>query len=140
MDEKNLELLYRSFDSELNQSEQKKLDKALENSKELKSHKEEMLKMRNSLKSENPQNFGYMFADKVMGKINKLDEKSIDEQYFDSIISIFRPIAIAATFLLVFLVSYNVISENGNIFNGSQQSQDITLAEAFDPFNELIME
>ena len=140
MDEKILELLYRSFDSNLNPDEQKILEYALANSKELKSRKEEMLKMRNSLRSDNLQKFGYLFADKVMQKIINLEEKSKDELFFDSIISIFKPIAIAATFLLVFLVSYNIISENGNLFNGNQQSIDITLAEAFDPFNELTTE
>ncbi len=140
MDEEILELLYRSFDSYLNPDEQKTLEYALENSKELKSHKAEMLKMRNSLRLNNPQKFGYLFADKVMQKIKNLEEKSKDELFFDSIISIFRPIAIAATFLLVFLVSYNIISENGNLFNGTQQSVDITLAEAFDPFTELTTE
>ena len=140
MDEKILELLYRSFDSELSQDEQNKLKQALEKSEELKSHKEEMLKMRKSLKPNNPHGFGYMFADKVMQKIKNLEEKSTDELFFDSIISVFRPIAIAATFLLILLISYNVISKNGNLFNGTQQSQDITLAEAFDPFNELTVE
>ena len=140
MDEKILQLLYRSFDSNLNQDEQKTLEYALANSKELNTHKEEMLKMRNSLRSDNPQKFGYLFADKVMQKIKNLEEKSKDELFFDSIISIFRPIAIAATFLLVFLVSYNIISENGNLFNNTQQSVDITLAEAFDPFTELTTE
>ncbi|MCK5033591.1 MAG: hypothetical protein KAS18_08150, partial [Calditrichia bacterium] len=69
MDEKILELLYRSFDSYLNPNEQKILEYALANSKELKSRKEEMLKMRNSLRSDNLQKFGYLFADKVMQKI-----------------------------------------------------------------------
>ncbi len=140
MDEKILELLYRSFDSNLNPDEQKVLEYALANSKELKSHKEEMLKMRNSLRSDILQKFGYLFADKVMQKIKNLEEKSKDELFFDSIISIFRPIAIAATFILIFLVSYNLINENGNLFNNTQQSVDITLAEAFDPFTELTTE
>ena len=140
MDEKILDLLYRSFDSELTQDEQNKLDQSLAKSKELESHKKEMLKMRNSLKRKSPQGFGYMFADKVMEKISHLENKSSDELFFDSIISVFRPIAIAATFIAIFLVSYNVISENGNLFNGTQQSQDITLAEAFDPFNEITTE
>ena len=95
MDEKILELLYRSFDSVLSQNEQNKLDQALDKSKELISHKEKMLKMRNSLKSDPQKKFGYMFADEIMGKIKKLEEKSKDELFFDSIISVFRPIAIA---------------------------------------------
>ncbi len=57
MDEKILELLYRSFDSELSRDEQNKLRQALEKSEELKSHKEEMLKMRKSLKTYNPKGF-----------------------------------------------------------------------------------
>ena len=140
MDEKILELLYRSFDSDLKPDEQKKLDKALKNSKELLSYKEEILKMRTSLKQTETQSFGYMFADKVMHQINKLEDKSKDEQFFDSIISVFRPLAIAAAFLLVFLVSYNMITENGNLFYDSREIQDITLAEVFDPFNEFSME
>jgi len=140
MDEKFLELLYRSFDSELKPDEQEKLEKALNNSEELKSQKEEILKMRASLKQNESQSFGYMFADKVMNKISKAEKKSTDELFFDSIIYVFRPMAIAATFLLVFLVSYNMLSDNGNLFNESQEIQDITLAEVFDPFNEFSME
>jgi hypothetical protein len=140
MDEKILELLYNSLDCNLNPDQQKTLDEALENSFELRSRKEEMLKIRNSLKSENSQKFGYMFAEKVMKEIKNLDEKSNDELFFDSIISVFKPLAFAATFLMIFLVSYNIISENGYLFNSKQESIEITLVEAFDPFNELSME
>ncbi len=140
MDEKILELLYRSFDSKLKPDEQKEVDKALENSEELKSQKEEILKMRASLKQTEPQRFGYMFANKVMQKINGIEEESSDEIFFNSMISVFRPFAIAATFLLVFLVSYNMLSDNGNFFYESQEIQDLTLAEVFDPFNEFSVE
>ena len=136
MDEKILELLYRSFDSDLKPDEQKQLKDVLENSEELQLQEDEILKMRSSIKQTESQSFGYMFADKVMQQIKGIEEKSTDEQFFDSIISVFRPIAIAATFLLVFLVSYNVISGNENLFNGSQEIQDVALAEIFDPFNE----
>ena len=137
---KIMELLYRSLDSDLKPGEQKELDNELKNSEELQSYKEELIKMRTSLKQTETQNFGYMFADKVMQKINKLEDNSKDEQFFDSIISVFRPLAIAAAFLLVFLISYNMITENGNLFYDSQEIQDITLAEVFDPFNEFTTE
>jgi hypothetical protein len=140
MDDKILELLYRSFDSELNLDEQKILERGLQNSEELKSQKEEMIKLRDSLKQNNPQGFGTMFADKVMRKIRNLEVKSNEELFFDSIISVFRPLAIAATFILVILISYDIVSENGKLLNSVQNSQDITLAEAFDPFNELTTE
>lgn len=140
MDEKILELLYRSFDRNLKPDEREKLDAALENSEELQTHKEEILKMRASLKQNRTESFGYMFADKVMKKIKRIEEKSKDELFFDSIISIFRPLVIAATFLLVFLISYSVISDNSGLFNDSQDVHDITLAEVFDPFNEFSVE
>jgi len=140
MDEKILELLYRSFDSDLKPDEQEKLDEALENSEDLQSQKEEILKMRASLKQSESQNFGYMFAEKIMKKIKETEKKSTDKLFFDSIISVFRPLAIAATFLLVFLVSYNMLSDNGNLFNDSEEIQDLTLAEVFDPFNEFSVE
>lgn len=140
MDEKILEILYRSFDSEINQDEQKQLKDALENSDELQNLKEDILKMRASLKQKDPKSFGYMFADKVMQRINVIEDKSTDELFFDSIISVFKPLAIAATFLLIFMFSYNIINESGSLFKGYQKSQDITLAEAFDPFTELSTE
>ena len=140
MDKKILELLYRSFDSDLKPEEREKLEAALENSEELQTHKEEILKMRVSLKQNRTESFGYMFADKVMNKIRRIEEKSKDELFFDSIISIFRPLVIAATFLLVFLISYSVISDNSGLFNDSQDVHDITLAEVFDPFNEFSVE
>jgi hypothetical protein len=74
-----------------------------------------------------------------MQKIKTLEQKSTDELFFESILSVFKPIAFAATFLLVFWISYNFIND-GNLFNASQNSADITLAEAFDPFNELTTE
>jgi hypothetical protein len=140
MDDKILGLLYRSFDSKLNPDEQDILEQALQSSKELKSQKEEMIKLRNSLKPNNSQGFGTMFADKVMQKIRNLEVKSNEELFFDSIISVFRPLAIAATVILVFLISYDIVSKNGKLLNSVQNSQDITLAEAFDPFNELTTE
>jgi hypothetical protein len=75
-----------------------------------------------------------------MQKIKGIEQESSDELFFNSIISIFRPLAIAATLLLVFLVSYNILSDNGNLFNDSREIQDLTLAEVFDPFNEFSVE
>jgi hypothetical protein len=139
MDDKMLELLYRSLDIKLNQNEQNILDTALTNSDELRAHKEAILKMRSSLKNDAPQKFGHLFADRVMQKIEKLEQKSSDEIFFESIFSVFKPIVFAATFLLVFWVSYKYIND-GNLFDSAQNSSDITLAEAFDPFNELTTE
>jgi len=140
MDENILELLYRSFDSDLNPDERKNLDDALKKSEELRLQKKEIEKIRTSLNQSEPQNFGYMFADKIMQKINGTEERSEEKRFFDSITSVFRPLAIAATVFLVFLVSYNLISENGNMFNDSQEIQNVTLAEVFDPFNDFSME
>lgn len=140
MNDKILELLYRSFDGELTASEQKLLEQALHNSKELESHKEEILKMRESLKQQSSPGFGYMFADRVMQKIKNHEKKSADEIFYDTIISIFKPLAFATTFLLMFWISYSVISDNGNLFNSEQQNQDLTVAEAFDPYSDLTAE
>ena len=74
-----------------------------------------------------------------MQKIKTLEQKSTEELFFESILSVFKPIVFAATFLLVFWVSYNFVND-GNLFNGSKSSGDISLAEAFDPFYELTTE
>ena len=140
MNEKILEILYRSFDEKLIQNEQNLLDKALQESEELRAQKEQIEKMRTALKDNKSNGFGYLFADKVMRQIKKLEEPGESQQFFEALYSAFRPFAIAATLLVIFLVSYSVITDNMNLFNDSSQSTEITLAEAFDPFNELTTE
>jgi DNA repair protein RadC len=140
MNEKILEILYRSFDEKLNHLEQNILDKALQASEELRVQKEQIERMRSSLKDKKENGFSYMFADKVMRHIKNQEEPADTQQFVEALYSTFRPFAIAATLLIIFLVSYNIIIDDTDLFSSSSQSTQITLAEAFDPFNELTTE
>ena len=62
------------------------------------------------------------------------------EIYFDSLISIFRPIVIGAAILLIAIMSYNVIKTDQLSLAGAFATPEVTLEEASDPTLTLAME
>jgi len=65
----NFELLKRSFDEELSNEENRILEKALNESGELRKQKDELMKMRKLLSEQN-YSFAYSFNEKVMNIIS----------------------------------------------------------------------
>ena len=140
MKKKDLKLLLHSFDKELKSGDQKLLDEALEKSAELREQKESIIKMRNAISNTKTEVFKPFFAERVMSKIYSLEKPSSKDIEFESLFSIFRPVAVSAVVLIIMFISYNWFS-NGQLpeeiaFNES----DISIVDAFDPMIELIEE
>ena len=107
MDSNLYNLLLRSFDDRLTDSERRRLDSALRSSEELRTAKEEIVALRRRLQGVKRGTFKPFFAERVMERLNN-PELSMAE-YF---VSVFRDVAIGAAVLVIICSAYNISREN----------------------------
>ena len=138
MNKKILKLLYRSFDEMLTQSEQLQLDNALAHSQELRDERNRIARMRSTISHSSAPSFQPFFAEKVMRRIRAVDSKQ--ERFFDSLIEVFRPVAIAATILFIALLSYNLFKSDKVTLASAFAEPEFTLEQSLDPTLTLVME
>jgi hypothetical protein len=129
LDEKILELLYRSFDDDLSQKERDCLKKALEDSEELRLERAKIIEQRQAISGSAAPSFKPYFVEKVMQRIDSLSDKNGLEKFYETFKVMFRRFAIAGAVILIALVIYNLrIGENissEEIFYAS----DVTIEE-----------
>ncbi len=132
------ELLVRSFDQVLSAKEQQELDQALEQSKELRQEKEQLESMRNLFSAGAEESFRPMFAERVMNRITteSAQQPASEMEFFDSLLHIFRKVAIAGAIAIVVLASAQLIVNNPSTTttatqNVSEMSLDDVLVSAF---------
>ncbi len=104
------ELLYRSFDEQLNPKEQKKLEAGLASSKELAEEKEAISRMRSQL-SNTDFKFVDGFADSVMEKLGNDKDKQISTLY-----SLFKKVALSGVAaIIIFLITIYFVDGSVNL-------------------------
>lgn len=141
MNNKMLKLLYRSFDDMLTSKQQQQLEEALLKSKELREEKEQIIAMRTTISDSATQSFKPFFAEKVMRRIRTLQKKQrSQETFFDSLFYVFKSMAIAATILLILLMSYNILKNNHLSLASAFAEPEVTLEQVFDPTLPLTLE
>ena len=140
MDKKLKDLLYRSFDSDLDQEEKRLLEKALSRSKELQREKEMLVFLRQNIKRSVNAPFNPGFAERVMNKIKRQNQITENEQFFDSLFVLFRPIAIAATVLIIIIAGYNMSSTSQFSIEGALGIPEVTLDDVYDSSLALVTE
>lgn len=108
-------LIYKSFDGILTEEEQSLLNEALVASDELRKFREEILSLRNNIKSSAYTEFNPYFESRLFAKLNQPSRQSVGllSGLSDSLELSFKKIAIAAAALLIILVLYNV--KQGNL-------------------------
>lgn len=107
---KILELLYRSFDTDLEDKEQKQLEEALKNSEELRKEKEQILSQRQALSDSAVKSFSPFFPERVINRINSLSEKKDLVTIYESLKVVFRRFAVVGAVIMIALISYNLIT------------------------------
>jgi hypothetical protein len=107
MDNNLYNLLLRSFDAPLTESEQRRLENALTSSEEFRTAKEEIVALRLGLQGLKGEKFKPFFAERVMERLNT-HPLSMAE-YF---VSVFRDVAIGAAVLVIICSAYNISREN----------------------------
>ncbi|MEE8376870.1 MAG: hypothetical protein V3R45_00735 [Candidatus Aminicenantaceae bacterium] len=111
---KVLKLLYRSFDTDLSEREQQRLDEALEQSKDLREERELILSRRQVVADSAVKSFRPYFADRVISQIAAIeDKKDTQESFYDALMFVFRRFAFVGALVMIGLIFFNVI--NGHI-------------------------
>ncbi len=109
MDERILELLYRSFDAELGPEETAELESALAGSPELRRERDSLLAVRDAVESSAARSFGPFFAERVMRAIRSERERQAEGARFsESLVSAFRRVALVGAAVAAFLFIYNM--------------------------------
>ena len=140
MDEKIRELLYRSFDETLKPEDSKVLEHALANSDDLLKEKEEIAALRNQVYESKTEQFKPFFAERVLKRIQTSALDQNENAIFDSLIVLFKPVAIAATVLIIFVAGYNM-ADSGNIsLEGALAIPDVTLDDAYNTSLAMVIE
>jgi hypothetical protein len=140
MDEKIKELLYRSFDTDLSPEEEEQLGLALRQSEELRIEKDRIAALRDNIASRKKQSFEPFFADRVMGKLYNMGNKKEEDFFFEWLFALFRPVAIAATVLIIIAIGYNIGSTGQISLEGALAVPEVTLGEVYDPTLTFAME
>jgi len=140
MDKNLQDLLYRSFDSDLNPEEQKMLSEALSQSEKLRQEKEMIASLRENIKGSKTTSFNPFFADRVLENIKSSEQTNENEKFFESLFVFFRPIAIAATVLIIIIAGYNMSSTGHFSLEGALGIPEVTIDDVFDPTLALVTE
>lgn len=133
MDKKTLKLLYQSFDDELNPEEKERLDRALKKSEELRKEKGQILVQRQALADSSKPSFKSMFAERVMDRIESMDQKKNGfESFYETLLLMFRRFAIVGAAILLILLLYNL--QSGDILSTEEImfASDLTFEEILD--------
>jgi len=141
MSKKLLTLLYRSFDEELTAAERLQLERALANSQELRAEKERIIQLRSDIANTRATAFRPFFVQRVMHRI-QAEQKPADVPvtFFESLLCIFRPVAIAAAILILVMMSYNLLSSDRVSLANAFGKPALALEQMLDPTLSLTME
>ena len=135
IDERILELLYRSFDDDLPGRELAQLEAALAVSEDLRRAKEEIASMRETVAASGAAGFGYMFTERVMKRIeaersgSSGAEKETAPNLFESLLKAFRPVAVAGVVAVLALMVYNIVDNRDLSFSAALGVPETTLEE-----------
>ncbi|HTY11236.1 MAG TPA: hypothetical protein VMF88_09210 [Bacteroidota bacterium] len=114
MDPNLYNLLLRSFDSKLRESDQRRLDDGLASSEDLRRARNDIATLRRRLGEMKEPSFKPFFAERVVQRLGRV-ESSLMEQY----LSVFRSVAIGAAVLVIICGAYNISRDNSVSFDSA---------------------
>ena len=131
MNKKIRSLLYRSFDKNLSSRERQVLDNALSRSEDLRGEKESILQLRQAIKKEKVSGFQPFFSERVLNRIQATLQAKGEDSFFNSLLVVFRPLAIAAIILIIIISAYNITSSGQVSLEGALAVPEVTLNDAY---------
>ena len=75
-----------------------------------------------------------------MNQIDTIEKSNEQEQWFESLYKFFRPLAIAATLLIIVITGYNIITSGEISIESAFAVPDVTLDDIYDSSYALLME
>lgn len=141
MNQKYLELLYRSFDEKLTQDEEIELKNALNESEGLRQEKMSMVAMRSKIAESKTTSFKPFFAERLMARISSMEKETTSNAFLQSLVWAFKPALIAGLVVALVLVFLNLGSIDYSQLAGGQE-KNITNIDEFveETTNNLIEE
>jgi len=141
MKKRDMKLLYRSFDDELTSEEKERLKSALKESNNLHEEQTQITELRQTISSLGQRSFKPFFAERVMHHIEQTRKKKVmEEQFFITLVSEFRPVFIGALLLVIALISFNMIRNDRISLASAFAEPEVSLEEAYDPILTLNLE
>jgi len=110
-----IDLLIRSFDSDLSRNERAELGAALQNSPELRNEKTRLESIRGIIASSAVRSFKPFFATRVMQRIDA--ETNDQEDFFESLIRMFRRVALASALAVILLFASALLTGRTSSFS-----------------------
>lgn len=129
MDKKALRLLYRSFEENLKEKEQKQLEEALERSQALRAEKEKIAAMRKAVSETAYSSFEPFFAERVMNRITAEEKVGPIVSVFEPLKAIFQRLAIASAIVIIVLIVYNLSIGESFTMNEAFYVSELTFEE-----------
>ena len=111
MKQEDLELLYRSFDSELTQEEEKALKKALQSSPALRAEKKQLTALRQLVSAGAQRSFKPFFTARVVRRIHTAGKQQND--FTETLLWAFRMVGAIAAVGVAVLLANNAITGKG---------------------------
>ncbi len=110
INDKILNLLYRSYEVPLNEEEQRDLDSALSRSKELQKEKGQIEAQRRAVQQSGKDfSFNPAFADRVISRL-KMEGKNGQKGdiFFENLLNLFKSLSAAAAAASILIMAYNL--------------------------------
>jgi anti-sigma factor RsiW len=139
MDQKILDLLYRSFDGQLLPEEQQRLEEALASSKQLRDEKERIVALRKTISGNAAQSFEPFFAERVMQRITAEMEQKLEtvEDFFNSLLWSFRRVALTGAIAVLLLFANNLLRADDLSLDSLLAMPQLTIEDTW-AINDLI--
>jgi len=140
MDKKEKNLLFKYLDGELSKEEEFEFNKLVESSKSFKTEKQEYEQMRKFISSNAEKSLKPMFETRVLNELNS-KTKNYQKNNFSELLAVsFRKILLPALIIIIFLLSFNLISSGEVSVNSALGIQNVSIEEAFNSTIDLAME
>jgi anti-sigma factor RsiW len=137
MNDKTLDLLYRSLDEELAPAERRRLDEALQQSESLREERSRSLAVRKSLSAGAAEAFKPFFVERVM---NRLSREGRPETFLESLSYVFRRVVFAGAAAVIALAVFNIASSDTVSATAALGLPEITIDDVMETPFESVME
>jgi len=140
MDKKEKNLLFKYLDGELSKDEEFEFNKLVESSKSFRIEKQEFEQMREFISSNAEKSLKPMFETRVLNELNG-NPGNYQKNNFSELLAVsFRKILAPALIIILFLLSFNLISSGEVSVNSALGIQNVSIEEAFNSTIDLAME
>ena len=140
MDKKEKNLLFKYLDGELSKDEEFELNKLVESSKSFRIEKQEYEQMREYISSNAEKSLKPLFETRVLNELNG-NPGNYQKNNFSELLAVsFRKILAPALIIILFLLSFNLISSGEVSVNSALGIQNVSIEEAFNSTIDLAME